>query len=157
MDTEREKLCCCDSYTVRDVLRGKFIQGVITVRPEVPLSAAADLMLSVGVGSLLVMDGPHLLGMLTERDVVRTARDGLPPRDTLVRDVMTSEVLCCGEDTSVDDVAETMRTRRVRHLPVVGGDQQVVGVVSIGDVNAHRVGQCQVTLQQLEHYVYQRA
>ena len=157
MDVEQEKLCCCDLYSVRDVLREKSIQGVIAVRPDAPLSGAADLMLSAGVGSLLVMDGPRLLGMLTERDVVRTARDGSHPQETLVRDVMNPEVLCCGEDASVDEVAELMRAKRVRHLPVVGGDQHIVGVVSLGDVNAHRVGQCEVTLRQLEHYVYRRA
>ncbi len=157
MDTEQEKLCCCDVYSVHDLLREKSIQGVIAVRPDAPLSGAAELMLSAGVGSLLVMDGPQLLGMLTERDVVRTARDGSHPQETLVREVMNTDVISCGEDASVDEVAELMRAKRVRHLPVVGGDQHIVGVVSIGDVNAHRVGQCQVTLQQLEHYVYRRA
>jgi CBS domain-containing protein len=157
MDTEQEKLCCCDLYSVHDLLREKFIQGVIAVRPDALLSGAAELMLSAGVGSLLVMDGPQLLGMLTERDVVRTARDGSHPQETLVREVMNTDVISCGEDASVDEVAELMRAKRVRHLPVVGGDQHIVGVVSIGDVNAHRVGQCQVTLQQLEHYVYRRA
>lgn len=157
MDVEQDKLCCCDLYSVRDVLREKSIQGVIAVRPDAPLSGAADLMLSAGVGSLLVMDGPRLLGMLTERDVVRTARDGSHPEETLVREVMNPEVLCCGEDASVDEVAELMRAQRVRHLPVAGGDQHIVGVVSLGDVNAHRVGQCEVTLRQLEHYVYRRA
>lgn len=157
MDAEQEKLCCCDVYSVHDLLREKSIQGVIAVRPDAPLSGAAELMLSAGVGSLLVMDGPQLLGMLTERDVVRTARDGSHPQETLVREVMNTDVISCGEDASVDEVAELMRAKRVRHLPVVGGDQHIVGVVSIGDVNAHRVGQCQVTLQQLEHYVYRRA
>ena len=157
MDMEQEKLCCCDLYSVRDVLREKSIQGVIAVRPDAPLSGAAELMLSAGVGSLLVMDGPKLLGMLTERDVVRTARDGSHPQETLVREVMNPEVLCCGEDASVDEAAELMRAKRVRHLPVVGGDQHIVGVVSIGDVNAHRVGQCEVIRNSLEHYVYRRA
>lgn len=59
METEEEKLSCCDLYNVRDVLREKSIQGVIAVRPDAPLSGAADLMLSAGVGSLLVMDGPQ--------------------------------------------------------------------------------------------------
>ena len=88
MDMEQEKLCCCDLYSVRDVLWEKSIQGVIAVRPDAPLSGTADLMLSAGVGSPLVMDGPQLLGMLTERDVVRTASDGSHPRETLVREVM---------------------------------------------------------------------
>lgn len=157
METEEEKLSCCDLYNVRDVLREKSIQGVIAVRADAPLSGAADLMLSAGVGSLLVMEGPQLLGMLTERDVVRTARDGSHPQETLVREVMNPEVLYCGENASLDEAAELMRTQRVRHLPVVGGDQHIVGVVSIGDINAHRVGQCHVTLRQLEHYVYRRA
>lgn len=154
---EQEKPSCCDLYRVRDVLREKSIQGVIAVRPDAPLSGASDLMLSAGVGSLLVMDGPQLLGMLTERDVVRTARDGSHPQETLVREVMSPEVLCCGDDVSVDEVAELMRAHHVRHIPVLGGDQHILGVVSIGDINAHRVGQCHVTLQQLEHYVYRRA
>ena len=93
MDTEQEKLCCCDLYSVHDLLREKSIQGVIAVRPDALLGGAAELMLSAGVGSLLVMDGPQLLGMLTERDVVRTARDGSHPRETLVREVMSPEVV----------------------------------------------------------------
>ena len=56
METEEEKLRCCDLHSIRDVLREKSIQGVIAVWPDVPLSGAADLMLSAGVGSLLVMD-----------------------------------------------------------------------------------------------------
>ncbi len=157
MDMEEEKLCCCDLSSVRDVLREKSIQGVIAVRPDASVSGAADLMLSAGVGSLLVMDGPRLLGMLTERDVVRTARDGSHPEETLVGEVMNPEVLCCGEGASVDEAAELMRVHRIRHIPVRTADQHIVGVVSLGDINAHRVGQCEMTLGQLEHYVHRRA
>jgi CBS domain-containing protein len=80
-----------DFLSVRDVLREKSLQGVIDVRPDATVRSAADLMLSAGVGSLLVMDGLRLIGILTERDMVRTARDGSSPQETLVRDVR-----CCG-------------------------------------------------------------
>lgn len=154
---DEEKPCCRDWYRVREVLCTKSIQGVIAVSPDASVCTAADLMLSVGVGSLLVMDGPQLIGILTERDMVRIARDGSSPRETSVREVMQRNVLCCGDGVSVDEAAELMRVRRVRHLPVLSADEHVVGVISIGDINAHRVGQCEVTLQQLEHYVHRRA
>jgi CBS domain-containing protein len=151
-----QELSSHDSVSVRDVLCGKAIQGVIAVRPETTATAAADTMLSAGVGSLLVMDGPRLLGILTERDLVRMARDGMASQEVAVRDLMQADVLCCGDDASVDEAAELMRVHRVRHIPVLAANEHIVGVVSIGDINAHRVGQCEVTLTQLENYVYRR-
>jgi CBS domain-containing protein len=139
------------------VLCAKSGQSVIAVRPDTSVSAAADLMLAAGVGSVLVMDGLQLIGILTERDVVRMARDGSNPQEARVREVMNPDVLCCGDHASVDEAAELMRVHRVRHIPVLAADEHIVGVVSLGDINAHRVGQCEVTLQQLEHYVHRRA
>jgi CBS domain-containing protein len=153
--SDRE-LSCRDFVSVRDVLCGKAIQGVIAVRPETTASVAADTMLSAEVGLLLVMDGPRLLGILTERNLVRMAREGMASRQMAVRDLMQSDVLCCGDDSSVDEAAELMRVHRIRQIPVLAANKHIVGVVSIGDINAHRVGQCEVTLTQLETYVYRR-
>lgn len=149
--------CCRDYFSVRDVLAGKAIHGVVSAAPEMTVQKAADLMLSAGVGSLLVMEGARHVGIITERDMVRLVRDAGDPTRHTVRQVMNPDVFCCGDDVSVDEVAELMRVRRVRHMPVIDANEEVVGMVSIGDINAHRVGQCEVILNHLEHYVYRRS
>lgn len=151
------KPCCHDYFSVCDVLSRKSIQGVVATDPRVTVRDAAALMLSAGVGSLLVMEGRKLVGILTERDVVCMVRDSADPARQLVQQAMNRDVYCCSDDVSVDEVAELMRVRRVRHMPVVDANETIVGVVSIGDINAHRVGQCEVVLNHLENYVYRRA
>ena len=119
---------------------------------------AAELMNRHGIGSVLVLDDEGLAGIFTERDVLRrVVCRSLPPAATLLRDVMSTDVLCCVADAAIDDVAELMRSRRVRHLPVVDAAGDVIGLVSIGDVNAHRFATCEVALQQVQEYVLRRA
>jgi CBS domain-containing protein len=142
---------------VRDVLDGKSIQGIIAAEPEMTVQAAAALMLAAGVGSLLVMEGARHVGIITERDMVCMVRDARDATRHVVREVMRRDVYCCSDDLTVDEVAEIMRVRRVRHMPVIDANENVVGIVSLGDINAHRVGQCEVTLSHLEHYIYRRA
>lgn len=151
------KPCCHDYFSVCDVLQRKAIKGVVSADPTMTVRDAAALMLSAGVGSLLVLEGPRLVGIITERDVVRIVRDADDAAMRLVHQVMSRDVFSCGDDVSVDEVAELMRVRRVRHMPVVDANENVLGVVSLGDINAHRVGQCEVVLNHLEHYVYRRA
>ncbi len=117
----------------------------------------ADRMICEGVGSLLVMEGPRLVGIVTERELVRMVRAGPFSDQVRARDIMNPDVLCCGDEATADEVAELMRARRGRHVAVVDANEDIVGVVSLGDINAHRVGQCQTALGQLEHYVYRRA
>lgn len=151
------KPCCHDYFSVCDVLQRKAIKGVVSAQHTMTIRDAAALMLSAGVGSLLVMDGPRLEGIITERDVVRSVRDADDAAVQLVHHVMNRDVFSCGDDVSADEVAELMRVRRVRHMPVVDANENVVGVVSLGDINAHRVGQCELVLNHLENYVYRRA
>lgn len=151
------KPCCHDYFSVCDVLQRKAIKGVVAADPGMTVRDAAALMLSAGVGSLLVMEGPRLAGILTERDVVRLVRDAGDAAAQLVHQAMNRDVYCCSDDVSVDEVAELMRVRRVRHMPVVDANEEIIGLVSIGDINAHRVGQCEVILNHLENYVYRRA
>lgn len=151
------KPCCHDYFSVCDVLQRKAIKGVVSAEPTMTVRDAAALMLSAGVGSLLVLEGSRLVGVITERDVVRIVRDADDAAMWLVHQVMSRDVFSCGDDVSVDEVAELMRVRRVRHMPVVDANENVLGVVSLGDINAHRVGQCEVVLNNLEHYVYRRA
>jgi CBS domain-containing protein len=143
--------------TVRDLLRDR-PHGLVTAVPAETVLDATRRMNDERVGSVLVMDGGRLVGIFTERDVLRRVVGArLPPERTAVTDVMTREVISCPPDTPIDDVAELMRSRRIRHVPIVDVEGFVVGLVSIGDVNACRFSRCEMTLHQVEDYVWRRA
>lgn len=143
--------------TVMDLLRDR-PHGLVTAMPAETVLDATRRMNDERVGSVLVMDGGRLVGIFTERDVLQRVVGGrLPPERTAVADVMTHEVISCPPDTPIDDVAELMRGRRIRHVPIVTGEGFVVGLVSIGDVNACRFSRCEMTLHQVEDYVWRRA
>lgn len=143
--------------TVQDMLHG-LARRLVTATPLQTVLEATRRMNEEHVGSVLVMDGVRLVGMFTERDVLRrVVGGGLPPDRTLVGDVMTTDLVCCPPETCVEDVAELMRSRRIRHVPIIDGEGFVVGLVSIGDVNAWRYSRCEVALHQVEDYVWRRA
>ncbi|MDQ1698316.1 MAG: hypothetical protein QOG34_179 [Frankiaceae bacterium] len=105
----------------------------VTESPADPLRAAANRMWSQQTGSLLVMDGARLLGIITERDVMKAVARGADLDVTPVSAVMTTTVLTVSPDTSLHEAARHMATRWIRHLPVVdGGD--IVGMVSQRDL-----------------------
>jgi len=118
---------------------------VEVVGPDIPVTVAVHRMSTRGIDSLVVVGGDdQLIGVVGERDIVR-AVDHHGPRfsDLLVRDVVNTSVATC---TVTDDLAEVMRrmtATRSRHMPVVEGGQ-VVGLVSIGDVVKHRLGELEL-------------
>jgi len=101
--------------------------------PSDSLRAAATLMWKQQTGSLLVMDGDEMLGILTERDVMKAAARGFELDRTPVSTVMTTTVLTVTPDTTLPEAARHMATRWIRHLPVVA-DGKVVGMVSQRDL-----------------------
>ena len=118
---------------------------VEVVHPDTPVTVAVHRMSTRGIGSLVVVGADdQLIGVVGERDVVR-AVDHHGPRfvDLMVRDIVNSSVATC---TVTDDLAEVMRrmtATRSRHMPVVEGGA-VVGLVSIGDVVKHRLGELEL-------------
>jgi CBS domain-containing protein len=106
---------------------------LVTSRPDQTASEAIRTMLDAGVGSVLLLDGPELVGIFTERDVLRLAGAGASFGTVLLRDVMTPSPLTVSPDVSILDAAQMMGERNLRHLPVVEGGN-LVGVVSIKDV-----------------------
>lgn len=143
--------------TVEDMLHGE-VRLLVTASPGDTVLEATRRMNEEHVGSVLVMEGLRLVGIFTERDVLRrVVSAGLPPERTRVTDVMTTDLVCCPPTARIDDVAEVMRSRRIRHVPVVDAEGFVVGLVSIGDVNACRYSRCEVALHQVEDYVWRRA
>jgi CBS domain-containing protein len=104
------------------------------------------------------MSGGRLVGIFTERDVLRRiVAAGRSPETTTVGEVMTGDVICCGPEASMDEIADVMRLRRIRHVPVIDDDGSVAGLVSIGDINAHRATDCEIALHQVEDYIYRRS
>jgi len=141
--------------TVLDLLHLKDRRVVVT-SAAATVRQATRLMNDHAIGSLLVTAGSRLTGIFTERDVLRrVVAEGRSPDSTTVGEVMTGDVVCCSPASSVEEVAEMMRRRRVRHVPVLAGDE-LVGLVSIGDVNAHRFAACATELVQVREYIMGR-
>jgi CBS domain-containing protein len=142
--------------TVRDILAKKGPQ-VWSIGGEATVLDAARFMTEHKIGALLVLDGEHIVGMFSERDILqRVVAEGRGPAQTLVSDVMTDEVACCTPDTSLEEARGAMKNRRIRHLPVVDGDERLLGLISIGDLNAFQVAHQEQTIFLLNEYLYGR-
>ena len=143
--------------TVRDVLASK-VNGVESTTPDTTVLDAVQQMNEHKIGALVVMDGGQVVGMFTERDVLRRiVGDERNPAATKVGQVMTSKVICCDVNDDLDEVATLMRTRRIRHVPVCNGDGKLMGMVSIGDLNAMHTSTQEATIHFLNEYIYGRA
>jgi CBS domain-containing protein len=127
---------------------------VATVSPSATIGDAARDLARHGVGALVVSsDGERIEGILSERDIARGV--GLHGAEVLTRrvdELMTRDVATCSMRDTVDDLAEIMTTRRVRHLPVVH-DGRLAGIVSIGDVVKNRLDELQIEAQTLHEYI----
>ncbi len=108
-------------------------RDVLAVAPEDTLGEAAQKMAEVNVGSVVVLDYGRLVGILTERDVLKAVADRVHSSEARVREWMTSDPITASESTFAQDAARTMLEGGFRHLPIVEGDQ-TVGIVSLRDV-----------------------
>jgi CBS domain-containing protein len=97
-------------------------------------------------------DGHTMLGIVSERDIVRKLRDVDEPRSARVEQIMTSDVRVCAPDDSFGSLMSVMTELRVRHVPVLDGDE-LVGVLSIGDAVKYRMDQLEFERDQLNNYV----
>jgi len=128
---------------------------VATASPNDTVLDAAKLMNDLRIGALPVVDADkRVVGMFTERDVLtRVVASERSPRDVLVQDVMSSPVIACGPDTTLDELRHVMLTQRIRHIPVVE-DGRLLGIVSIGDLNVAQVAVMTETISYLEQFMY---
>jgi CBS domain-containing protein len=127
---------------------------VLKVTPDTTVLEAARLMNHREVGSVLVVQDGNLVGIFTERDLMRrvVARE-LLPGTTRVGDVMTSSLVTCTPEARIVDCNTIMSERRIRHLPVVDLTG-VVGVITTGDLLAHELHEKDSTIHQLESFVF---
>jgi len=128
--------------------------GVISIRPDVPVLDALKLLADKDVGAVLVMDGPRLVGIVSERDYARkVALKGKSSSDTPVSEIMTREVVFVTPTQTNEGCMALMTEKRLRHLPVIDNGR-VVGVLSIGDLVKDAISEQQFIIDQLEHYIH---
>ena len=144
-------------FTVSQLLAHKEEAGtrtVATVRPGASVLDAAQIMNDERIGSLVVReDGEAVLGIITERDFLRRVLAAeRSPSQTLVREVMTTDVLTCTTGAKLDDIRVLMREKRIRHMPVVE-EGELRGMISIGDLNFAETHALNNHVEQLEAYI----
>lgn len=129
---------------------------VSTIGQKASLAEAAHQLRELGIGALVVSaDGSTIEGIVSERDVVRAlAAHGAGALSRTVGSAMSSHVVTCRNDDSVEHLMELMTARRIRHVPVVGDDGAMQGIVSIGDVVKGRLGQLENENQALNDYIH---
>jgi len=109
-------------------------RDVQVIHPNQTLFDAARIMADSDCGALPVADKDHLIGMVTDRDIVIRALANGKPADTKVQDIISPDVKYCFEEDDVDDVARNMGDLQVRRLPVVSQEKRLVGIISLGDI-----------------------
>lgn len=129
-------------------------RDVVTIEPQATLTDAARLLSQHNIGAVVVCsDVRHVAGVLSERDIVHTiAAHGAQALDHPVSEAMTAKVTTCDLHVTTDQLMSTMTEGRVRHLPVVE-DDELVAIVSIGDVVKAYIDDLEVERQSLEQYV----
>lgn len=141
-----------ESGLIREILAAKG-GNVWSVSPDDTVFDAIQMMADKNVGALLVIKGGKLLGILSERDYTRkVALLGRSSKETHVREIISSRVICATPDHSVEDCMRLMTEHRVRHLPVKEGER-IVGVISIGDLVNRIISEQSAAINQLETYI----
>ena len=139
------------STTVRQMLARK--AQVLSVPPTATMLDALGLMAERNVGAALIVDGDHLVGIVTERDYARkVALRGRRSADTPVSEVMTTSVITIGPEWTADQCMVLMDEKHIRHLPVLE-DGRLAGVISIRDAVRAIIEEQRFTIQELENYI----
>jgi len=138
--------------SVRQLLEGKGY-NVWSIGPEAKVYAALELMADKGVGALLVLEGDRIAGIISERDYARkVVLKGRSAVDTPVKEIMTPKVVTVRPDQTLGDCMALMTDKHIRHLPVLE-DDQLIGIISIGDVVKAVIFEQELLIQQLENYI----
>lgn len=129
-------------------------RAVLSIAPEASVAEALSMLAEHDIGALLVRDsGGEVCGILSERDIVRALAGGNAScLGEPVRTLMSTDLVCCQPDDSIDSVMALMTGRRVRHLPVMNEDR-LLGLISIGDVVKHRMEEVQREAAAMREYI----
>ena len=139
--------------TVEQVLQSKG-SAVYSVTAQTPVYAALTVMAEHDVGTVVVLEKVKMVGIFSERDYARKVTlKGKSSRDTPVKEIMSSEVVCIRPTQTINDCMELMTDKRVRHLPVMEEEGTLVGLISIGDVVKEFISKQEFIINQLENYI----
>jgi CBS domain-containing protein len=138
--------------TARDLLREKGTQ-VYSTSPDASVYNALQLMADKNIGALIVFEGDRMVGLISERDYARKiVLKNKFSRETAVAEIMSRDVVTVSPDRNLEECMEVITARRVRHLPVVE-DDQVLGIISIGDIVKGIIQHKEFVIEQLEYYI----
>ena len=139
--------------TLKMLLKDKG-HDVWSVNPDDTVLDAIKMLAEKDIGALIVIKDDRPVGIFTERDYARNVYlKGKSSLDTAVRDVMVAPVICVKPDQTVDECMALMTAKRFRHLPIMDGDE-LVGMVSIGDLVKSVIAEQQFTIEQMEQYIH---
>ena len=139
--------------TVKQLLEEKG-HNITSIEPDESLFDAMQSMSENNVGAVLVMKNNKLIGIMTERDFSRKSYLlDKPVKDTLVKEIMTRQVAYVDQDYTSHDCMALMTDMRIRHLPVLD-NEQVIGIISIGDLVKDTISEHEFIIHQLELYIY---
>jgi len=135
-----------------DIVRYKG-STVWSVGPDKTVLHALAIMAAHDIGAVVVLDGKKIVGILTERDYARkVVLAGRSSRESAIREVMTSDVICVSPEESIERCLTIMTEERVRHLPVVD-NQRLVGLISIGDLVRATIEEQEQVIEHLQQYI----
>jgi CBS domain-containing protein len=138
--------------TIAAILRGRS-QAVISARPDDSVRAVADLLAQKRIGAVPVVDGDSVVGIFSERDIVRLISSyGPDALDRRIDDVMTKSPVTCEPNMAVIAALSQMTQKRIRHLPVVEGGK-MIGFVSIGDLVKYRIDRIEAEVAAMRDYI----
>jgi CBS domain-containing protein len=139
--------------TVSEILKRKGSE-VVSMGTKDSVLKAARLMNEHGIGGVVVIDQGNMVGIFTERDILRrVVVEERDPATTSLEDVMTTPVASCRPETDLEECVRAMTGKHIRHLPVVDGDR-VCGIVTSGDILAFQVREHEDTIQYLNSYIF---
>jgi len=137
---------------VRKILHAKG-HDIYSVEPTTMVYRAIEIMCEKNIGGLLIVENEKLVGIFTERDYARKLiLKGKSSKTTPISELMTSNLVTVSSETSIDDCMRVMTGRKIRHLPVLDNDQ-LVGIISIGDVVRFIIDEQRSIIEELEHYI----
>ena len=129
-------------------------RDVVTIVPDDSIHAAAKLMNQRGIGGLVVTDDGQMIGIITERDVLRRiVAERRDPATTAIREVMSTPVVSCRAEAKLEECGAVMTAKRIRHLPVTD-DDGLVGIITSGDILAYQIEDQEATIQHLNSYIF---
>ena len=137
---------------LKQLIEGK--KALLSVGPEDTVLMALTLLAQHDIGALLVLERGKLVGIFSERDYARKiVLKGKASKDTPIREIMSDKLSCVTLQQTVEECMALMTDKHIRHLPVIGAGQEVLGIISIGDLVKETISHQKFTIEQLVSYI----